>query len=136
MTWSRIRVGLIAGLAGGLVLGLGGRIIMRILAIVAQTGAGFSVGGTIEVLLTGVFIGVPAALVFVFVRKHIPLPGLQRGVLFGVVLFLLLVLVPPPAARSASSGLTEVAPYTLGLFGVLFVVYGIVVEMVVGRCTP
>ncbi len=125
--WRPLRVGLVAGLAGGMVLGVGGRLAMRLVAVGADLDPGFSWGGTGEVLATGLFIGVPAALVFVALRRFIPGPGVWRGAAFGVLLFLALVVVPPPAARSAASSVGRPL-LTVSLFGPLFLLYGMVVE--------
>ncbi len=129
-----LRVGLWAGLVGGLVLGLGGRIVMRVLALITGTGGGFSVGGTLEVVLTGLVIGLPAALLFSVVRGFIPGSGWWKGPAFGAALLLSLVLLPPPAARSAAAGLGHL-PLTVTLFGVLFVLYGLIVEAAIRRWT-
>ncbi len=133
--WRLLAAGLLAGLAGGLVLGVGGRLAMRLVALGAGLSPGFSWGGTGEVLATGLFIGVPAALAFVGLRRFIPGPAVWRGAAFGALLFLALVVVPPPAARSAAGSVGRPL-LTLGLFGPLFLLYGVVVEFVAGRLRP
>ncbi len=127
--WRQAAVGLVAGLVGGLVLGVGGRVAMRLVALGAGLDPGFSWGGTGEVVATGLFIGVPAAFVFIATRRFIPGPGVWRGAAFSALLFLVLVVVPPPAARSAAGAVGRPL-LTLSLFGPLFLLYGIVVELV------
>ncbi len=130
--WRQLAAGLLAGLAGGLVLGVGGRVAMRLIALGAGLDPGFSWGGSVEVVATGLMIGVPAGLVFIALRRLIPGPSIWRGAAFGVLLFLALVIVPPPAARSASESVGRLL-LTVGLFGPLFVLYGIVAELVARR---
>lgn len=108
---------------------------MRLVALAAGLDPGFSWGGTGEVLATGLFIGVPAAFLFVATRRLIPGPGVWRGAAFGALLFLLLVVLPPPAARSAAGAVGRPL-LTLSLFGPLFLLYGIVVELVRRRAAP
>lgn len=127
--WRLLAAGLLAGLVGGLVLGVGGRVAMRLIALGAGLEPGFSWGGTGEVVATGLLIGVPAAVVFVALRRFIPGPGVWRGAAFGALLFLALVVVPPAAARSASESVGRLL-LTVGLFAPLLVLYGIVVELV------
>ncbi len=133
--WRRVAAGFPGGLLGGLVLGLGGRLVMRLIALAAGLPPGFSLGGSVEVFLTGFFIGLPAALVYAAVRQLIPGPGLWRGAAFGALLFVMLVLFPLPAARSAAGSVGQL-PLTLSLFGPLFVLYGVVVEFAGRRFAP
>lgn len=130
--WRLLAVGLLAGLAGGLVLGVGGRVAMRLIALGAGLEPGFSWGGTGEVVATGLLIGVPAAIAFVALRRFIPGPGIWRGAAFGALLFLALVAVPLPAAELASESVGRLL-LTVGLFGPLFLLYGVVIELVLRR---
>lgn len=134
MLWKKAGAAVLACIGGGLVLGIGGRLVMLLIALAADITPGFSLGGTAEVLATGFIIGIPAGLFFIAVRKHIRVPGLWKGGLFGGILFLILVLIPPPAARSAVAGVGHrFLPLTISLFGPLFVTYGIVVEAIMQR---
>lgn len=132
MTWKKAGIGLLAGLVGGLVLGIGGRLAMALIAVAAGRAPAFSLGGSAEVLLTGIAIGAPAGVVFIAARQYLSRLGRWKGALFGALVFVLLVLVPPPAARSAAAGVGQL-PLTLGLFGALFMVHGMVVEAVIKR---
>jgi len=125
-------IGLLAGLLAGLILGAGGRLAMTAIAVAAGLEVGFSLGGTLEVFATGLLIGAPAGLVFVFLKNYAPIPAVWRGGAFGALLFLGLVLFPLPAARGSVEAVGQL-PLTLALFGALFVAYGIAVSLLVER---
>ena len=63
MTWLRtLIVGAIGGAAlGALILGLGGRIVMRLLAMMIARDATFSMAGSLEVIAYGAIVGAAAA---------------------------------------------------------------------------
>jgi hypothetical protein len=124
---------LLISLTAGILLGVGGRLAMWVLALIALGSSGFSFGGTLEVIVSGLLFGVPAALVYALLRKKIGTPALWKGACFGLLFFVLLVIFPPPAAVSASSGLRHVLHITLILFGVLFAAYGIILEGLLKR---
>jgi hypothetical protein len=106
---------------------------MWILARVALGASGFSLGGTLEVIATGLLFGSPGALVYAVIRKKIGTPFIWKGALFGLLFFITLVLIPPPAAVSASSGLRNFLHITLTLFGILFVAFGVIVELLLKK---
>lgn len=129
MLWRKT---LVASIISGLFLGTGGRIVMLVLALIALGSTGFSLGGTFEVIATGFLFGFPGGVVYAFLRNAIGKPALWKAACFGFLYFLILVMIPPPAAVSASSGLGQILPYTLILFGFLFVIYGVILELVWG----
>jgi hypothetical protein len=131
MLWLKV---IAASLVSGLFLGVGGRVAMWIIAMIALGSSGFSWGGTLEVIASGVLFGVPAGLVYAAIRKKLGTPALWKGASFGLLFFILLLIFPPPAAVSASSGLGHVSHITLSLFGILFIAYGIILELLLKRC--
>jgi hypothetical protein len=130
---ARLSRALAAGVAAGLLLGVLGRIAMALLAMYLGR-AGFTLGGSLEVVATGLAIGVPAALAFAWLERFLRGGPALRGATFGAALFLLLALVPPPAARSALVG-TPSRLHVLAalLFGLAFVVYGIALGLAAAR---
>lgn len=125
-------IGVVSGITGGVVLGIGGRAVMRVIALAAGLSPGFSLGGTVEVALTGLIIGVPAALAFVLLRRFFPRQTIVAGALFGAMLFAGLAVLPPPAARSAAASVDRIG-LTLAAFAPLFIFYGIAVAWLAGR---
>lgn len=130
-------IGLLSGIASGaVVLGVGGRLAMRLVALMASTPTGFTMGGTLEVIGTGTLMGAASGPLYVFLRQVVPSPRLVKGAAFGALLFVCLVALPPPAARSAVSGIGHPLTPILFLFGALFVGYGLALAAVVERLRP
>ena len=95
-----LAIGALAGLVAGTIgLGVGFRVVMRIAAIAAgperegaitQNGnrvGDVTLGGTLELLAIGAFLGVVFGLVYVAVRPWLPWTGLARGAVFSVALW-------------------------------------------------
>lgn len=125
-------IGSISGICGGIVLGIGGRAAMRAIALGAGLPLGFSLGGTAEVVLTGLLIGVPAAFAFVLLRRFFPGRSILAGAPFGALLLLGLTLLPPPAARSVAASIDRLG-LTLAAFAPVFIAYGVVVAWISDR---
>ncbi|HEY7411593.1 MAG TPA: hypothetical protein VII13_12655 [Vicinamibacteria bacterium] len=128
-----LRGGLAGALAGALVLGLGGRAVMRAIALRAGAATGFSLGGTLDVVAFGLLTGVAAGAAWGWLRPRVHLPPVARGAALGALVFALLVALPPPAARGAFAGFTGHAALVLGLFAAVFVAFGLAVEALLGR---
>ncbi len=123
------------GMIAGLGLGISGRIAMRVIAMRAGFSPGASVGGTLEVIATGIFIGGVVGLVYGPVRRWLP-PGVWiRGFLIGAALVIVFALYQPPAARSALSG-TGHGALSLALFAICFLGYGWLLEWLLRRFRP
>lgn len=103
---------------GALILGIGGRIAMRGIVLMAGGTPGFSWGGTLTVILLGLLSGLAGALVLVGVRFLLPARPLVRGILYWA--FLILV---------AMRGLQPVNPQRLLLFMPLILLYGITLQV-------
>ncbi len=127
MSWRTAAGAFVIAVGAGLLLGVGGRIVMRLIAVAAGISPGFSIGGSLEVVATGILIGTPAALVWLVLRRLLG-GGIWRGAAYGGLVLAVLTAVPPPAARSAFGAVDNLA-LTLGLFGPLFVIYGALVEV-------
>lgn len=120
-----------AGIAGT-TLGIAGRVLMRIIAREAGLPGSYSLGGSLEVVLFGVFIGTPVALVFWLSRPRLhwrrPLPGVALGLL-GTGL---LATFPPPSARSALAATPDTPVFTWLGFGFLVTAWAVALD----RATP
>src|SRR5687767_5588539 len=79
-------VGLAAGAILGLVLlGIGGRAGMRIVAVAAGQAPAFTIEGSIAVALLGALAGAVAAAIFLLARVLFPTKRSMRGALFWVI---------------------------------------------------
>jgi hypothetical protein len=128
-------LGVAAGALGGLlVLGLVGRAVMSVTAVLAGHALRFSLGGTADVLLFGLLVGAAAGVPYGAIRPRLPRPSRLTGMGWGLALFLLLAAVPPPAALSAFGGVSHVGlPVVLALFAAVFLAWGLVLEALLRR---
>ena len=125
---------LLASLIAGLIAGIGARIIMRIVALTAHLSPQFDIGGTLNVVFLGLFLGFVAGFFYTLcviassnwskTSKYVPGP-LWRGPAFGVLLLLILL----PILLGPSSPTDDI---NLGIpllnrcmFAVLPLIYGI-----------
>ena len=108
----------LVGLALGLpILGVGGRIAMRIIAHATNVAPGFSLGGTMTVVSLGAVSGVAGGLIYAVLARFLPDRPVIRGVVFGIILTLLTL-------RGASPS----TPLTLSLFLPLTLLYGALLD--------
>jgi len=133
-TLLRLGRGLLAGgIAGVLVLGIGGRLVMSLIALRAGVPVGYSAGGTFEVILTGLFFGLAGGFVYGALLGLVRGRGRWLGPILGLVYFVGLALFPPPAARSAASGFPQHSVFVLIAFGTVFVMYGFALSALAAR---
>ncbi|MBX7159278.1 MAG: hypothetical protein K1X95_03225 [Acidimicrobiia bacterium] len=135
-------IALVAGMSAGiLVVGAGGRLVMRLLAVTAGPDAQglvteaeevvgrVSVDGTIGfVLFNGMFFGIPAAVLFLVVRRFLP-AGRVGGVVFGAGLLVVFGTTLDPLRRD-NPDFDIVGPGWVAVlaFGAVAIVFGLAVE--------
>jgi hypothetical protein len=119
-------IGLFCGMmAGAVVLGVGGRMVMRALAVIAEREVEFSLGGTIEVVAFGAITGSIAGAAFVAIKKYLPGAQPLKGMSFGLLVFLALAIVRLPSVeRSVAAFDGFLSPIVL-MFGAKFLLFGI-----------
>jgi hypothetical protein len=98
---------------GVLILGIGGRIAMRVIAHATRAAAGFSFGGTMTVVFMGAVSGLAGGLIYAVLARVLPDRVAPRAVIFGIILTLLTLRGASPAT-----------PLTLSLFLPLALLYG------------
>jgi hypothetical protein len=112
-------LGVLLGAGVGLVvLGVGGRIAMRAIALAKNTPPGFSIGGTATVVFLGVVSGGGGGLLYALLCRLIPRPRILRSAAFGVALVLLTL-----------RGLRPVQPLAVEWFVPLALGYGAIVDV-------
>ena len=111
-------VGLAAGASLGLViLGIGGRYGMRLIAVAAGQPPAFTIEGSIAVSLLGALAGAVAAAVFLLARVLFPTKRWMRGALFWVNYGAIVL-----------RGLSPVTTLNAGIFLPLFLLHGILLQ--------
>lgn len=109
---------LLGVVSGALILGIGGRIAMRGIVLMSGGTPGFSLGGTMTVVLLGSLSGLAGALVLMGVRALLPGRAVLRGTLYWAFLIF-----------AAIRGLHPVDPQRLLLFMPLILLYGITLQV-------
>jgi hypothetical protein len=107
----------VGAVIGTLLLGIGGRIAMRVIALSAGAPPGWSVGGTGTVLLLGALSGVLGALIRLLSAWLVPGPRWAETAIFSLALALLTV-----------RGLRPVQALPFALFAPLVIAYGVMLE--------
>ena len=141
-------IGILGGIAAGLVGGIASRLIMRLLAMVNESGVMTANGnisgeitasGTIGLIFSvGLISGVIGGFAYVMIRRWLPGGKLLKGVTFGLVLLCFSGINPDPLAPLFDPDNVDFAlfgPRQLAaiLFALLFPLYGVVVSLVVER---
>ncbi len=110
--------GLTAGASLGLVLlGIGARAGMRVIALSSARAPAFSIEGSIAVSLLGALTGALIATVFMVARTAVPTRGWLRGALFWAV-----------CGALALRGLHPVTVLNAGVFLPLFLMHGVLLH--------
>ena len=131
--------GLVSGFSSGfLVTAVGGRIIMRIIAIVDPfTHPLFTAGGALFLAFSGVafgaMLGAPWGLTYVAVRGFLPGASFAKGLLFG--LLLLVVSGGVFFSMDQAEEFSDFSPTLIGvgLFALMFPIFGLLVSLQVDR---
>lgn len=111
------RTFIVGALAGAVLLGAGGRVAMRGVALVEERVPVWTFTGTLAVIGMGAAFGLLFALVWALLGRRIPGNRFVRGLAFGVF-----------ASIIASPGLTPRRLSTFVLFVPWFLAYGVAVS--------
>jgi len=119
----RLFTALLVGTAtGALFLGVGGRLVMRALALAAGRPPGFSFGGTLSVILSGAIAGFVGGVLLFAAARFVPAVLRFRGLIFGVFCYAL-----------ATPGFRPPQPLVFALFAPTFLAYGVATVMLYER---
>jgi hypothetical protein len=113
----------VGSVAGGLVLGLWGRAAMRVVAVVdPTTSPSFTVGGTVAILIVAVILSLPAAMLFLGLRRFLGQGEARQSAAFGLAL----LAFPGLLFLLRFGELHELGLLWLnvGMFGAMFVAWG------------
>lgn len=126
-----------AGLVCGLVvLGLGGRVMMRVAALAAHRPVHFGAGATAGILLIGGVLGIIGGLGFGFLQRALPGRAVVKGLLYGTLFFAVVVPLQPAPIQAEITELRSIWSIVIPLFWALFLAFGVGVARWGGRPAP
>jgi len=115
---------LIGTITGALFLGVGGRLVMRGLALASGRPSGFSFGGTFSVILSGAIAGVIGGILLVAAAQFVPVLLRVHGLIFGLLCYVV-----------ATPGFRPPQLLVFALFAPTFLGYGMATVMLYERFT-
>ena len=120
----RIAQGTLAGIAAGVITGIGARIAMRLVAIGVADGVGvrpeFTLAGTVAIVASGAIAGAPFGAAYALIEPRLPRPARAHGAMYAALL--LMFFGPVFFATEEFFSLGRIALFTL-----LFLVFGLAV---------
>ncbi|HUF40269.1 MAG TPA: hypothetical protein VMN57_17230 [Anaerolineales bacterium] len=130
-----VLTGVICGAAAGLVAGVLARGAMRVVAVLAGQTPGFSIGGSLFIILFGALLGTAPGLLYAFTLPVWPASAGRKGLVIGVALALLFAV--PVLLVEPEGELALIPRWTTALlFAPIGLVYGLVLGRVAGRLAP
>lgn len=126
-------LGTLAGLlAGFVVLGFGGRLVMTAIGLILGARPDWSLAGSLQVIVLGAALGPPSGLLYGLVRCRLPHPSHGTGLLFGALFGSAIVAVY--FLRPAGPVELQAAPRVGALlFGGLLLLFGVSLEATLRR---
>jgi len=126
MTAKRLLMGAVTGLVlGAVLLGAGGRLVMRGLALLDGRAVAFSMGGSAEVLLYGAIVGAITGAAYSLVPGPFRRRWIAAGMLLGAASYSgTLLTLPPHIALTAAPFAEHMVAVHAG-FGGCFLVFGL-----------
>lgn len=129
----RILIGLSAGLlVGTILIGVGGRFVMRVIALMGGLQGGFSWGGSLEVVLLGLIIGALSGAIYGLLHSYLFSNRWITGTLYGLIVFLAIIVLPIEG-KGAAKGFPDLQWAVYLFFGVLHIAYGVVLAFLFDR---
>ncbi len=132
----RLAVGATSGaVIGGLMLGIGGRIVMRLLALMLERGPAFSIGGTTEIVAYGAIVGAVAGAMFALGRPLLPARWPVQGLVVAILTYAATIATLPSHIAETARPFADRMPVVLLLFGLCFLAFGLAMARVSSRAS-
>lgn len=131
--YRNLALALVVGTGSGLVcLGVGWRLIMRGIVLMAGQSPSYWWPATLGIVATGAAVGTISALLFLGARWIPGATGTRAGVWFGLILYALLFWQMPDRVRRELEAYPQFLWHSVGLFGITFLAHG----WILGRFLP
>lgn len=122
----QIAIGLLCGAAtGAVVLGFGGRLMMRAISLLTDHPTEFSSGGSLEVVVFGAIIGSAAGAVYSLIDHFLPGNTWLKGSLLGLHCFIVVSVAQIPSVERSASAFANFTALIVILFGAVFLLFGL-----------
>jgi len=118
---------LLATLIGGLVLGIGGRVLMRLVAVFAGGETGFDWGGSFEVVAFGALVGLVSGIFYHLLLKGRFKSRMLESVILGLGTFVILSYLPIEGKYAIEAYKTDIWFPIVAGFALLFFLFGMAV---------
>ncbi len=136
----------LGGLSGLIAGGVGSRVAMRLIALADSSADGtftdskatvgeFTMGGTFGLLMLGTVAGVMGGLLYLGLRRWLPVPPAWNGMAFSVFTFVTVGFLLFDSAN-ADFQIFEPVLLVIGLFSMLFFVNGLLLAALMDRFHP
>jgi len=118
---------------GALFLGLGSRIVMRLLAVSIARDPAFSLGGTLEIVAYGAIVGAVSGAAFALGRPVMPGRWWVQGLMLAALAYAGTIATLPEHIADTTRPFADQMRLVLALFGLCFLLFGLVVARVSSR---
>ena len=122
-----LRTLFLGAMLGALIIGGGGRVVMRLLALLIDRPTGFSIGGSLEVVAYGAFLGLGGGLIK-FASKSVG-RGKMGGVFVGLMSYGLALGTLPNHIAQTAAPFADRMWLVHGLFGATFIAFGVILSI-------
>ena len=133
----RLLAGAAAGLAAGiLIFGLGGRVLMRLVALAGHRPVHFGAGASLGIVLIGGVLGLLGGIGFGVLQRALPGRAAVQGLLYGTLFFVVAVPLQPAPIQAEITELRAIWSIVIPLFWALFLAWGVCVARWGSRARP
>jgi len=121
---------LVGAALGALFLGLGGRIIMRLLAMSIARDPVFSLGGTLDIVAFGAIVGTVSGAAFSLCRPLMPMRWSLQGSIVAALAYAGTIATLPAHIADTARPFADQMTLVLTLFGLCFLLFGLTMARV------
>ncbi len=118
---------------GAMIIGIAGRYLMALLAILMGVDPNLSLSGVLIATLIGAVVGFAGGGIKLFFHKRGKSQILQNGVFIGIILFFVSLLFS--MVQTGFTGVKGMGLLTMTVVLILFLIYGFLMDRILARIT-